>query len=1503
MPRATRQRAPFAIASAFVKDMVSSSLDVADPISWEAASKMPSSTSSTTLDPGQRVCVQNLHSRPALNGCYGCVTNWLEDKERYVVETEREDAAGERVLVKPANLLAVTSPALASTCLPEFYFTLLNSLPSWDASGSKSFVPHVTQWLNSGGNVDARRAPRFDPVTKLAVRTTLLMATCAEGKPLLVAWLLNRGADPALEDGSGQDALRYALASHDAASAEDWRSCILALLAAGAGSDLVAGEILAGASRLGEQPAASTSSSAAVLPLHVKLHVSKDERLMEELRWRSQYRDAAALDPSNFGCRPIWTRRLLGWTRTDILTVLWQVHPEHSMQSRAVELVSLILHEVLSCIVMSVTMSWLSLRDDRVSSSSSSDSMRTFLDYLHTDVGRDLVDSLADGFSAIPAGVSAVEEAVRTFLTGQLADHAITEARKPATAMDQVIGRMSEKRNGWDKLTIRPAGICRSVVGRPCRLRDPKTSIYLAGVLEYLLAEIVELSGNIVKEDLSSQGTADLLPREIGVCDVMNCIRNDEELSDCMPSNDLFERFVKAHLNALPDLGSSASVDSAGQVDCDHLPPLRLAERRAVLRQRVEMAVRAIVEGDEVRVGAYLLDGGDPNAEFASERYGVGTLLTAAVTSAKAAESREGIVKLLLSRKADVDQVDDQGDTALIHACQYGFERIAVLLLAAGASVNVHGENGQTPLSVSAFNNQERLVALLIRRGALIDATDDDGDTALHAAVLEEYADIAARLIKAGARVDVRNNSDRTPLGAAARNPKGEGCIACLNLIRDHVNSAGTASEKAALQDDLKVLNRERLEAELRAQRGSAGGVGEKKKPASRLERVQARLRAQAAKRAAAVTSVVSDSPKAASAAAASSSSSSSSSAAAQSGTAAEASSASASSASASASKAAASALSSSAAESSKDAARRAKMKEAEEAKAHKRAAAAAEELLREELRSEKAKAAKKQQQQQQPKAEKAEERRQQQQQQQQQQVTAPQVSKKERKRGGSGAAGGGGGGGGGGAAAQGGQTAAAPPSPQPRQSPAQASSRSLPGAAAASSLPPPTSRGDGRTDGTAAQPEPREEEEEEEEDVAVEDEPLVVLGAMGRAVTPAGGAAAGGAGGVTASGSSSSSASRRQERRYEAQQAAVAAEAEEARREREAREAREHAKAMSILGRMEAALARQRGGGGGGGGARRLSGSGSEQQQQAALRKLLEEAEAHSNSSPDTREVLKGVVSAAKLALGEQAPPPPAAASNQAGADQAGRLRAGAAAAAAPLASSSSSSSASAPAGLPPPSAPTGLPPPSAPAGLPPPSVPAGLPPPSAPAGLPAPSRQPQPSHEEWPAISDEWPAIGLARGAEESWPPVGAAARGGERSHASAAAVTSSHAVRAGGLKGAGRGGRGGPRSGGRGGGVGDGGLGEGSVDLARANLSAPHGAAPPHAPLAPQPSPQAPQPRQPLLDWHECVVCLDDEQTHALIPCGHLALCGSCAADRSECPLCRVPCTGTLRIYRVS
>jgi serine/threonine protein kinase len=49
--------------------------------------------------------------------------------------------------------------------------------------------------------------------------------------------------------------------------------------------------------------------------------------------------------------------------------------------------------------------------------------------------------------------------------------------------------------------------------------------------------------------------------------------------------------------------------------------------------------------------------------------------------------------------------------------------------------------------------------------------------------------------------------------------------------------------------------------------------------------------------------------------------------------------------------------------------------------------------------------------------------------------------------------------------------------------------------------------------------------------------------------------------------------------------------------------------------------------------------------------------------------------------------------------------------------------------------------------------------------------------------------------------------------------------------------------------------------------------------------------------------CCVCMEEERTHAMVPCGHRCACASCAAvlvDVGECPLCRSSIQAVMKVH---
>ena len=58
----------------------------------------------------------------------------------------------------------------------------------------------------------------------------------------------------------------------------------------------------------------------------------------------------------------------------------------------------------------------------------------------------------------------------------------------------------------------------------------------------------------------------------------------------------------------------------------------------------------------------------------------------------------------------------------------------------------------------------------------------------------------------------------------------------------------------------------------------------------------------------------------------------------------------------------------------------------------------------------------------------------------------------------------------------------------------------------------------------------------------------------------------------------------------------------------------------------------------------------------------------------------------------------------------------------------------------------------------------------------------------------------------------------------------------------------------------------------------------------PSAPPSAPPTNMPMYRVVVDNECVVCFDSAVNSVLVPCGHVALCVTCARRLTSCPICR-------------
>ncbi|WP_161539725.1 ankyrin repeat domain-containing protein [Paramagnetospirillum kuznetsovii] len=176
---------------------------------------------------------------------------------------------------------------------------------------------------------------------------------------------------------------------------------------------------------------------------------------------------------------------------------------------------------------------------------------------------------------------------------------------------------------------------------------------------------------------------------------------------------------------------------------------------------------KAIKDGNAVQVEAMLA--ADPALLSLRHPYSRSSLLHFAI-----GERKKDVVRVLLDRAADMDEVNSSGETLLFHAWE---PEIATLLLDRGAKIDARNKNGETPLISEAF--VEDFLAVLIKRGANVMATANDGSTALHVAARTRSQLSLKRLLAAGANVNAVTADGATALHVAAANE----CNECVDLL------------------------------------------------------------------------------------------------------------------------------------------------------------------------------------------------------------------------------------------------------------------------------------------------------------------------------------------------------------------------------------------------------------------------------------------------------------------------------------------------------------------------------------------------------------------------------------------------------------------------------------------------------------------------------------------------------------------------------------------------
>ena len=141
----------------------------------------------------------------------------------------------------------------------------------------------------------------------------------------------------------------------------------------------------------------------------------------------------------------------------------------------------------------------------------------------------------------------------------------------------------------------------------------------------------------------------------------------------------------------------------------------------------------------------------------------------------KSVEPEEKEVKCLLRKGVDIDFQDGDGNTALILAARYNFEKLSKFLSSyedhihgKRADLNIQNKQGETALIYASFAGYYDVAKSLIYQGANVDIRDKGGTSALIWAAERGQKDIAIMLIERGCNLDFQDSNGKTALIWAA---------------------------------------------------------------------------------------------------------------------------------------------------------------------------------------------------------------------------------------------------------------------------------------------------------------------------------------------------------------------------------------------------------------------------------------------------------------------------------------------------------------------------------------------------------------------------------------------------------------------------------------------------------------------------------------------------------------------------------------------------------------
>jgi len=268
------------------------------------------------------------------------------------------------------------------------------------------------------------------------------------------------------------------------------------------------------------------------------------------------------------------------------------------------------------------------------------------------------------------------------------------------------------------------------------------------------------------------------------------------------------------------------------------LLPAALASDGVVLPTPGSFAVR--MEVGDIAQATEWLDAGLP-PDFMGSRIGTGLMIGAW-------EGNIELMRLFISRGADINRLNLNGESALVLAAWKGHQEAVQWLIDRGARINTRPRQWSA-LHYAVFAGHAEVADYLMAQGADINALSTNGSSVLMMAIYEGRQDLAKKLIEKGA--------DRTP-----KNDWGDGALEWsmrynqLNIARmltsaDEFNVAVSQPKEAWGEPKRSVRMSKELEAlldmrEKLVERGMATETIDKRIAVERVRIVRSELDRQA---------------------------------------------------------------------------------------------------------------------------------------------------------------------------------------------------------------------------------------------------------------------------------------------------------------------------------------------------------------------------------------------------------------------------------------------------------------------------------------------------------------------------------------------------------------------------------------------------------------------------------------------------------------------------------